>query len=315
MIKRFFLLLIVAVGCTSNNAHSLKAWMKDSKKIKVLSTVAMIDDLVRGVGGEHVDCLALIHGEIDPHSYELVKGDAEKFGRADIVFANGLGLEHGPSLCRQLKEHQKCVTLGDHLYRQCREELLVIDGQLDPHVWMDVALWIRCIDPIVWALSEKDPEHKAAFQKNGAELKAQLLKVHAQIYEQMQAVPESKRFLVTSHDAFNYFARRYLSTADELGSHSWKKRVAAPEGLSPDGQLTPRDIQEISAHIERYKVSVVFPESNVNQAALMKVLDVCQKRGHKVRIIDGSLYGDAMGESYAQMMLHNAALISQGLHG
>jgi len=60
---------------------------------------------------------------------------------------------------------------------------------------------------------------------------------------------------------------------------------------------------------------VVFPESNVNQAALMKVLDVCQKRGHKVRIIDGSLYGDAMGESYAQMMLHNAALISQGLHG
>ena len=313
MLKRFFLLTLIAFGCTSNQTGSLESWMKDSKKVKALSTIPMIDDLVRGVGKEHVECLPLIHGEVDPHSYELVKGDAEKFERADVVFANGLGLEHGPSLCTHLKEHSKSVMLGDHLYRQCREELLVIDGVVDPHVWMDIALWVRLVDPIVWTLSDLDPKNKDAYAQNGAELKAQLKEVHAKVYEQMQTVPANQRFLVTSHDAFNYFARRYLATADELGSHSWKRRVAAPEGLSPDGQLTSRDIQEISAHLQRYRVPVVFSESNVNQAALLKVMDVCKKRGHEVRISEGSLYADAMGESYTQMMQHNAKLIAEGL--
>ena len=315
MLKRLLVLTIMFLAsCTSKDGKSLNQWMKDSKKIKALSTIAMIDDLVRQVGGEHVDCLPLISGEVDPHSYELVKGDGEKFERADVVFANGLGLEHGASLHQQLKSHANLITLGDHLYRQCRQELLVIDGQVDPHVWMDVALWMRGVEPIVSALSNLDPDHAEIFKANGDALKEKLLSIHGELYTKLQAIPSDKRYLVTSHDAFNYFARRYLASPDEILTHSWKKRVAAPEGLSPDGQLSPLDIQEISAHLERYRISSVFPESNVSRLALNKVMEVCQKRGLNVSIIDEPLYGDAMKDSYANMMLHNADLIAKVLH-
>ena len=316
MLKRcmwLFAALTIVIGCSPKKDQCLKQWMKDTGKVKVLSTIAMIDDLVRYVGGDEVDRLCLIHGEVDPHSYELVKGDAEKFVRADAVFANGLGLEHGASLQYQLKAHPKAVAIGDHLYRQCREELLVIDGQVDPHVWMDMALWVRAIDPIVQTLSDLDPKHAETFSQRGEELRMQLLDVHAELYTMMQEVPDEKRFLVTSHDAFNYFARRYLAHVSELDHHAWKKRVAAPEGLAPDGQLSLMDIQDITAHLERYRIGVVFPESNVSKQALNKVVDACKKRGLTVKMIDRPLYGDAMGESYVSMMRHNAQLIAQGL--
>lgn len=316
-LKRYiciFVAFAMVFGCSSTKKNQcFRQWMKDTGNVKVLSTIGMIDDLVRFVGGDQVDCLCLIHGEVDPHSYELVKGDAEKFARADVVFANGLGLEHGASLQYQIKAHPKPVTIGDHLYRQCREELLVIDGQVDPHVWMDIALWVRAIDPIVQALSDLDPKHAADFIKRGDELRKQLLDVHSELYTMMQEVPDEKRFLVTSHDAFNYFARRYLAHVSELDQHAWKKRVAAPEGLAPDGRLSLLDIQEITAHLERYRIGVVFPESNVSKQALNKVIDACKKRGFDVTMIDRPLYGDSMGDSYVSMMRHNAQLIAQGL--
>ena len=316
MLKRcmwMFAALGLVVGCSPKKNQCFKKWMKETGNIKVLSTIAMIDDLVQYVGGKQVDCLCLIHGEVDPHSYELVKGDAEKFTRANVVFANGLGLEHGASLQYQLKAHPKAVMIGDHLYRQCREELLVIDGQVDPHVWMDIALWVRAIDPIVQTLSDLDPKHADVFAERGTALRKKLLDVHAELYTTMQSVPHEKRFLVTSHDAFNYFARRYLAHVSELDHHGWKKRVAAPEGLAPDGQLSLLDIQEITAHLERYQIGVVFPESNVSKQALNKVIDACKKRGFDVTMVEKPLYGDAMGDSYISMMRHNAQLIVQGL--
>ncbi|MCB1117468.1 MAG: zinc ABC transporter substrate-binding protein [Chlamydiia bacterium] len=318
MKKWICLLLGVAsifMGCSSKDTCSkLKTFMQNNGKPKVLSTIAMIDDLVQQIGGEQIDAICLVTGEIDPHSYELVKGDGEKFERADIVFANGLGLEHGASIQYQLREHKNCVVLGDHLYRQCRQDLLIIDGQLDPHVWMDMALWARIVDPIVSALSAKDPEHANLYQERGAKLKETLLEHHSAIYTQMQNVPEEKRFLVTSHDAFNYFARRYLSNPQELSKHGWKKRVAAPQGLAPDSQLSPADILEIISHLERYHIPVLFPESNVSSDALKKVVDASAKRGMTIKMIETPLFGDAMESSYIEMMRHNANVIAKSLH-
>lgn len=315
--KKWICLLLGAaaiIGCSpKKTCTKLNAFMKDDGRVKVLSSIAMIDDLVTQIGGEHIDALCLVTGDVDPHSYELVKGDGEKFDRADIVFVNGLGLEHGASIQYQIKEHSNAVVLGDHLYRQCRQELLVIDGQLDPHVWMDMALWARNVDPIVRALSAKDPDHASVYQERGDALKEELLTAHSVIYAQMQAVPEDQRFLVTSHDAFNYFARRYLSSPNELERHGWKKRVAAPQGLAPESQINPVDIVEIISHLERYKIPVLFPESNVSTDALAKVIDASRKRGMEIKMIETPLYGDAMDGSYVEMMQHNANVIAGNL--
>src|SRR5579871_5638784 len=95
----YSLCLLFLWGCSNSTAPSaMDPWVEQNGKLKVLSTTAMIDDVVRQIGRERIDHLPLIMGEIDPHSYELVKGDDEKLSMATLIFFNGLGLEHGASL-------------------------------------------------------------------------------------------------------------------------------------------------------------------------------------------------------------------------
>ena len=103
----FVMLFFSSCNKEGEERHHFVSWMQNDGKVKVLCTTAMVTDLVQSVGGDFVDCLTLIQGQSDPHTYQLVKGDNEKFHRADQIFFNGLGLEHGPSLADVLKDNQK----------------------------------------------------------------------------------------------------------------------------------------------------------------------------------------------------------------
>lgn len=289
--------LILLFGCSQNRSPS---WFEDNGKIKVLSTTPMIDDLVSQIGQERIDHIALISGEIDPHSYSLVKGDDEKISRAKIVFANGLNLEHGASLKYQLEHHPHVVFLGEEIKARVPERIIVIGKETDPHIWMDISLWAEGINAIVAALSKQDPDNSTFYKDNGDLAYQKMLKVHQTIQAQMQGIPEEKRHLVTSHDAFNYFTRAYLGS-------DWEQRCIAPEGLAPEGQISTADIQRVIDYICRYKVDVVFPESNVSRDALKKITSAC---GRPIRISKLPLYGDAMGgDNYLGMIEHDAKVM------
>lgn len=318
-IKWFLPLLLGFFGCsTAEKApKSGNSWTQQNGRIKVLSTTAMIDDLVGEIGGERVDRGTLIRGEIDPHSYELVKGDEEKISFAQIVFSNGLGLEHGASLQYQLQKHPNKVALGNEIYTRAREEMIFVNDKIDPHVWMDISLWAVAIDPIVETLSKSDPEHADLYKKKGAELREKMLHTHQDLKEKFHAIPEKWRYLVTSHDAFNYFARAYLAEEDERLQNGWRKRFVAPEGLAPDGQLSSADIQKTIDHLNKYQIGSVFPESNVSRDSLKKIVSACREKGLTIKISPAALYGDAMGpagshaDSYLKMIGHNATILLQ----
>ena len=305
-------------GCSKDTTPApseFQTWMSDNGRIKVLSTTAMIDDLVGQIGRDRIDHLTLIVGEIDPHSYELVKGDDEKLSYAQIVFCNGLGLEHGASLRYRLQQHPNSIALGDQIQKKYPGQILMIGGQMDPHIWMDVSLWSKTIDPIVQTLSKLDPEYAGFYQMNGEELLKHMLNVDKKIFDRLQSVPDEKRFLVTSHDAFHYFTRRYLASDEERSSMEWMKRCAAPEGLAPDGQLSTMDIQKIIDFLCSHPIGVVFPESNVSKDSLKKIVNACQEKGLAVKISKEMLYGDAMGakdsdaNTYLKVMQHNSETI------
>ncbi len=311
------LLLFLAAGCSHSPKEPTKfqKWMENNGKVKVLCTTAMIEDLVAHIGGEYIDPLTLVVGEIDPHSYELVKGDDEKLEFAQILFYNGLGLEHGASLRHRIEMHPQAVAVAEAIAALHPEKILYRNGQVDPHVWMDVSLWAYAIDPIVEALSQQAPEHAQVFCKNGLLLKERLFSAHREMFSALQQVPDGKRFLVTSHDAFNYFTRSYLASARELERMQWQKRFAAPEGLAPEGQISSVDIQAIIDHLLHYHIEIVFSESNVSRDALRKIIEGCRLGGLRVQIADDSLYGDAMGASgsdadtYLKMMQHNVSVL------
>lgn len=279
-------------------------------KPRVLSTTAMIGNLVEKIGGEAILHQVLITGDLDPHSYEIVKGDDEKIISAEILFFNGLGLEHGASLRYHLTHHSNAVALGDLLYQQDKEKFLQVGEELDPHIWMDVSLWAKLIPLIRDELTEKIPQHEELFFANAEILEEELRALDEKISLQFQKIPSEVRYLVSSHDAFNYFTRRYLADPDEK---NWQERFKAPEGLAPDGQLSLGDLSKIIDHLCAHQIPVVFPESNLSRDALKKIISVCSTRGVAVSISDRALFGDTMGScaSYFQMMEHNGNVISE----
>jgi manganese/zinc/iron transport system substrate-binding protein len=328
--KKILFGLLVLLACLSScvnrderpkneGQNQIAEWMEPNGKIKTLSTIAMINDLVKQVGGDYVDSLSLIRGDLNPHSYQLVKGDDEKLGFADLIFSNGLNLEHGPSLHRYLQESKKSVSLGDKLSEKYPDLIIHIRNQVDPHIWMDISLWMKTIPFIVEALSERDPQHAAEFQANADHLIKEMETAHKEIRRELHALPPEKRYLVTTHDAFFYFTRAYLAADDEKTMEEWQARFVAPEGLAPESQLSVAQIQGIINHLAQYHINVMFPESNISKDSLRKILFAGRERGLPIRLSTVPLYADAMGppgsdgDTYIKMMKHDATTIAKDL--
>ncbi|MBS4167911.1 zinc ABC transporter substrate-binding protein [Parachlamydia sp. AcF125] len=320
--KRFslwaFFLSLILWGCASEK-NSKHLSTSQERKIPVLSTTAMINDLVKKIGESYIEDRILIPGELDPHSYQLVKGDDEKLTSAKIIFYNGLELEHGPSLKQYLQKSPKAISLGNKILSQNPHTILQENGQFDPHIWMDMSLWAQTVPFIAEKLSEIDPEHAKIYQERAETLYKTLLEIHQEIRDEMQQIPGPKRFLVTSHDAFNYFARAYLAEEEELSSQKWKSRFAAPEGLAPDSQLSAFDIQNVIDHLKNYHIHVLFPESNVSKDSIRKIIYAGKEHGLNLIMAQVPLYGDAMGppgssgDTYVKMIQHNARTIKHYL--
>ncbi len=314
MIKKtvilFISLLVFTAACSLQEKRQQHKW-KHENRLKVLSTIGMIDDLVKEIGGDEISTLVLIHGELDPHSYQLVKGDDEKIIAADLIFCNGLGLEHGPSLREILTANPKAFCIGDSIRKTDPKSIIFLQNTPDPHIWMDMSLWAKGVPIIVEALSQKDPTHALEYEKRGVQLTQKLNAEHMRLRNEMQTVPPEKRYLVTSHDAFNYFSRAYLTTDAEAKENKGHERFAAPEGLAPESQLSSSDIRYILNHIKKYNIRIIFPESNVSQASIRKLLNAGIEEGLKLKISNAPLYGDAMGppgssgDTYIKMIQHN----------
>jgi manganese/zinc/iron transport system substrate-binding protein len=315
---RIFLVVILGLGvasCTqrvpSERARELQEWMRDNGKKKILCTTAQIKDLVKGVGGDVVDVIALIEGEHDPHSYQLVKGDDEKFLRADCIFSNGLGLEHGSSLARKLRANPHAYALGDAILRHNPSHILFLGKTPDPHIWMDMELFAESVPFIVEVLGTICPSHKDLMKKNGKKLQEELEKNHHYIQNLLHQIPAQRRYLVTTHDAFGYFARAYLSQKSELENGSWEDRVEAPEGLAPSGELSTADISRIVDHILAHKIDVIFPEMNLSRDSLKKLIACVEKKGGHLRIAKKPLFGDSIGKEYIASMRYNGETIRE----
>lgn len=300
-------LLLFAVGC-----QTAKTAPEQTNKKKVLSTIAQIGDLVAQIGGDRIESQVLVRGELNPHSYELVKGDDEKIAQSQIIFYNGLGLEHGASVSAMLASHPNALAVGEKIGQIRPDSILWKGNQIDPHIWMDISLWQEAVDPIADRLSSMDPEGTEYYQARAAALKQEMSNSHEKVYQKLQSIPSEKRFLVTSHDAFHYFTRSYLA---DPGETDWAKRFAAPEGLAPDGQLNPIDLQKIVTHLNEYHIEVLFPESNVSRDSIRKIAAAGKQLGLDLRICREALYGDAMRGTYLEAMEHNAQAIAHCLEG
>jgi len=281
------------------------------RPIRVVTTIGMIADLPKNIGGEIVEVTSLMGTGVDPHLYKASAGDVTLVSQADLILYNGLHLEAGMSGVLERLSDQKpnqvlAVTKNiDRLKLTAPPEFA---GAYDPHVWFDVTLWTNVAETIRSALVKLMPSAEAHFQTRAKKYILQLEDLHIYVKEKATQIEASKRVLVTAHDAFGYFGQAYGF------------EVRGLQGISTATEAGTADIRNLAQFIADRKIPAIFVESSVPRQSIEAVQAAVQARKFEVQI-GGELFSDAMGNpdtkegTYIGMVQHNIDTIFDGLTG
>ena len=278
-------------------------------KINIVSTIGMIGDVVKNIAGERADVYTLMGTGIDPHSYRQTRSDIVRLGQADIIFSNGLYLEAQlEELLENLSKQQKVVFLGNEIESSKLLTNSNYEDKFDPHIWMDVTLWIQVAEIILDTLIDFDSNSKSLFQNNAKDYIIKLNELDNYVRSIIQTIPKDKRIVVTAHDAFSYFGQAY------------DIEVLGIQGISTESEAGLQRIGELVDLIVNQKITAVFIESTVSERNVKALIEGAARGGQKVTI-GAELFSDAMGApetyegTYIGMIDHNATKISQALGG
>lgn len=311
------MLAALVAGCSSSNHATTTSQsgartliVDPDKPITVTATVGMVGDLVRTVGGDRVDVTQIMGAGVDPHLYKATRDDVQTMMNADVIFYSGLMLE-GKMTDTLIKMAGAKPVIGvtEALDEETLLEPADFAGHFDPHVWMDVTAWSKCVDVIANELSAIDPPSEAGYRERANELLGKLIELDAYGKRVIATIPEDSRVLVTSHDAFNYFGRAY------------GLEVMGVQGISTESEAGLQRINELVDLLVDKQVKSVFVESSVPRKNIDSLVEGAESRGHVVQVGDQELFSDAMGKpgtyegTYIGMLDHNITLVARGLGG
>lgn len=186
------------------------------------------------------------------------------------------------------------------------------DGNViqDPHFWFDVELYKEATANAAKQLEALLPEKKEKIEKNLEAYLQELTKLDEENRKMLEQIPEDHRYLITPHDAFNYFSRRYNIP------------VKAPQGVSTDSEVANKDVQDTADFIVEHRVKAIFAESTTDPARMEKLREACAAKGFDVKVVKGEneqLFSDSLapkgedGDTYISMYKHNVRLITENL--
>jgi ABC-type Zn uptake system ZnuABC Zn-binding protein ZnuA len=286
--------------------------LSTGEKLSVIATTNIVGDVVRQVGGDQIALITLMGIGIDPHSYVPTPSDSAAIHDAHVVFASGAGLESdleqsfesagGDAVRVYLSDGLRHrLTEGSFEEEDAGHEHEHDEGEVDPHVWFDVRNAIHWVEMIEQVLSALDPANAAAYQANAATYTQELKELDAWVVEQVAAIPQANRKLVTNHPSFGYLAGRY-----------GLEQVGAVYPVSPSAEPSAREIALLEDTIREYGVPAVFGESTVNPKLAQQVAD--DTGVELVALYSGSLGEPGSGaETYVLLIRYNVGAIVNAL--
>ncbi|MEO1482297.1 MAG: zinc ABC transporter substrate-binding protein [Myxococcota bacterium] len=292
-------LLGLTAGCESAGGDR-----PQDDTVRVVTTTTMLRDLVLELGGERVTAQSLVGVGADPHVFQPKPSSARAVANSDLVITSGLGLEGWiDDLVRNAGGHRP-VQVASAGVEPIRME--GFKAGVDPHFWFDPDLWAVAATNVAAALDARFSDDRAAQMSVGTNLKRYLRTLEllrGWAAERLGTIPESRRVMVTSHDAFNYLGRAF------------GLEVVGIQGLSTESEASQRDVATVVDLVRTRKVPAVFIESSVNPALIKKV---AAETGIKVL---GPLFSDSLGETkgpagtYVGMFTENVRIVTEGLDG
>jgi manganese/zinc/iron transport system substrate-binding protein len=272
------MLAAICPGCNRSDSEPSPDG-KSMAPLRVIATTTMIADLVKSVGGGNIEVKGMMGPGVDPHLFKPTASDITELQGADVIFYSGLHLEgRMAELFSKLENRGKtAVAVTSSIPNEKLLTPAEFEGNPDPHVWGDADLWKFTIDPVVETLSNAAPQHAKAFKTNGERYAAMLSELDAWAKSRAGELPESRRILITSHDAFNYLGRAYGF------------QVVGVQGISTVTEAGLADIARVVDFIRERGVKAIFVESSVPRATIERI---SRESGAEV---GGELFSDAMG--------------------
>ena len=299
--------------------------------LKVVATFSIIGDLAKNVGGDRIDLTTLVGPDGDAHTYEPRPQDAVAMSKADVVLVNGLHFEGflerlveasgSKATVAELTKGVKPLSIEEEEGHHDGAEEAGHDhaaeeaghdgeaghahdhGDIDPHAFQSVPNVKIYVRNIADAFCTADAPGCDAYKANAAAYAAKLDAVDAEIRAAIAAIPEAKRTIITSHDAFGYLA------------HEYGLSFLAPEGITTEADPTAADVAELIRQVREDKASAIFVE-NITNTRLIE--QIASETG---LTIGGQLYSDALSaadgpaSTYLDLMRYNVSTIKGAIVG
>jgi zinc/manganese transport system substrate-binding protein len=274
-------------------------------EIKVASFSTVLSEITQKIGGNNATVTSLIKPGQDPHEYQLTPGDLTAATTSDLVLLSGKGMEatYLNNLRDALPKRVEVLAVGDQLPslgKGSREEKAGSEEATeDPHWWNSVSDVEKAAAIVRDELIHLDPAHAADYQAGAQAYLSQLKELDLWAKRKIAELPRDRRKLVTSHDAFQYFAQEYGFQIDSI------------EGLTTDQEPSVSHVSALIAEIKRQRVKAIFLENTLNPKVSA---EITRESGAK---IGGTLYADGLGpgdgETYDSMTRHNVNTIVDAL--
>lgn len=309
------LALVAAAGFLSGEAHAQENAQGKQDKLKVIASFSILADIAKNIGGDRAEVASLVGAGGDAHVYTPTPADARKVAAAGLVIVNGLGFEGW--LSRLIKSsNSKAGVIVATKGITPRKQTSAAHGHnhspghkhhdhedADPHAWQSVANAKIYATNIRDALVAADPAGAEVYRGNATAYIARLDALDTEIREAVATLPAERRRVISTHDAFGYFAERYGI------------EFIAPQGVSTESEATARDVARIITQIRTQKIPAVFLE-NINDPRLMR--RIASESGAK---LGGTLFSDALTDekgptpTYIDMMRYNIKTLTSALAG
>jgi zinc/manganese transport system substrate-binding protein len=290
MHKRLLLVLSLLLGFVIATPASAET------RLNVVTSFSILADFVRQVGGDKVSVTSLVGPDSDVHVYTPTPHDAKDVGAAQLLIVNGLGLEGWLPRLQQASGSKAPIVVATQGITPRKR-----GSDADPHAWQSVGNAMVYVRNIRDALVAADPADAVVFKANAARYLAELDALDREVRGEIEKIPAERRKVISTHDAFGYFADAYGI------------QFIAPLGVSTETEPSARDVAEIIAQVRKAGIPAVFLE-NFNDDRL--VGRIAAETGAR---IGGTLYSDALSEekgpvpTYIAMVRHNIRALTSAL--
>jgi len=249
-----------------------------AKTVDAVASFTVLADIVQQVGGDHVKVKSLVGPNGDPHTFEPTPQDSEALAKADVVFVSGLGLEGWMDRLIAASGYKgTLVTASKGISTRSMEE----EGKTvtDPHAWNSMHNGEIYARNVMNALIKADPDDAADIRKRGENYIQQLQKLDAWAKNAFAAIPEDKRKVLTSHDAFGYFGQRYHVS------------FLAPVGFSTEAEASATDVAALIKQLKAEHIHTYFMENQTDPRLVKQIAsETAAQPG-------GELYPEALSEA------------------